>query len=273
MHHEKVQLQKSLAVDDCHVIDDKKSGATPHSSGKSSPVSQAVLTPHGKSNVENSCLECSAGQSGSSVDEIRNREVPTDSCCDLTTSIHLAGAKAIQQKPSPAPRRHWKPIPKHQERTLKLVAINPSQLVKRPAGIQPVVVLNHPDADIPQVAKIMEVVHRYREVRKVVLSRRTLNALGALNGELADTNDPTDLQTEPARRRETSVQERFTLKLKLRRLSRKKYEIVEAVCPSREFVSKFPCWFCGRIFTSQETMLAHRQRHLMEWRRPKCENS
>jgi len=216
--------------------------------------------------MEDSCLELPAQQSDPSVERIRDGEVPAASCPNLLSSVHLPAGKAIQQEPAPAPGHLLQQAPKHQERTLKLVAINPAQLVKRPAGDQPVVVLNHPDADIPQVARIMEVVNRHREVQRVILSRRTLNALTALNG---DTDEP----TEPAWRGKNSVQERFTLKLKLRRLSRKKYEIVGAVSPDGDFESKFPCWFCGRVFTRQETVMAHQQRHLMEWKRPNCENS
>lgn len=177
--------------------------------------------------------------------------------------------KAIQQESSPASGQPRQPAPKHQERTLKLVAINPSQLVKRPSGDQPVVVLNHPDADIPQVVKIMEVVSRHREVQKVVLSRRTLEALSASSHETT----PEEAWTGPARPGDGPVQERFTLKFKFRRLNRKKYEIVGIDSPSRDFAVKFSCWFCGRIFTCQETMMSHRQRHLIEWKRPNCENS
>lgn len=135
-------------------------------------------------------------------------------------------------------------------------------------------VLNHPDADIPEVARIMEVINRYRgEVQKVVLSQRTVKALSAMNGEAPEMNDPTDAQPDCAGHGKNSVQERFLLKLKLRRLSRKKYEVVGAVSPSRDVARKFRCWFCGRVFASQEPWMVHRQRHLMEWKRPNCENS
>ncbi|XP_061601616.1 uncharacterized protein LOC133463876 [Cololabis saira] len=228
---EKQPLQESSAAADGRVTDDGTSGAT------SSPDPQTVLTPHDE--LEDSCLERPAVS-------IRTREEPPDSTCNL-----------LQQNPPPLQQNSppWTPVPKHQETTLKLTAIDPAQRVKRPAGDQPVVVLNHPDADIPQVTKIMQVVHRYREVRKVVLSRRTLVALGGPDGRPG----PAEARRGPGG---GSVQERFTLKMKLRRLSRKKYEIVE------ESVSRFPCWFCGRIFPGQENMLAHRQRHLAEWNRP-----
>lgn len=190
-----------------------------------------------------------------------------DSAPDLLSSTNLPTVKAIQQEPSPASGHQWQPVPKNLERTLKLVAISPYQLVKRPAGDQPVVVLNHPDADIPEVARIMQVVNRYRgEVQKVVLSQRTVNALSAMKGEVPRANDPTDARPDSAGQGKNCVQERFVLKLKLRRLSRKKYEVVGAASPSRDAAKRFRCWFCGRVFASQETWVIHRQRHLMEWK-------
>ncbi|CAG10150.1 unnamed protein product, partial [Tetraodon nigroviridis] len=144
-----------------------------------------------------------------------------------------------------------RPVPKSTERTLKLVAISPYQPVRRPAGNQPVVVLNHPDADLPEVARVMEVVNRYKgAVRKVALSRRTLDALGGAEEATGGGGDADA----------GGVQERFLLKLKLRRLGRRKYRVVGG-----EPAPSFCCWFCGRVFTSQETWVIHRQRHLLEW--------
>lgn len=218
--------------------------------------------------MEGPGLALSSEQSKKSAEGLRDGESPVGSCSYLLASTHVSVGKAIQQEPSPASGDPLQLVPKNLERTLKLVAINPSQPVKRPAGDQPVVVLNHPDADIPEVARIMEVVNRYRgDVQKVILSRRTLNALSAVNDEIANTGCPSGLLGR------NSVQERFILKLKLRRLSRKKYEVVGAVSPSRDGALKLRCWFCGRVFESQEVWIAHRQRHLMEWRRPNCENS
>lgn len=180
---------------------------------------------------------------------------------------------AIQPEPVVAaaaaaagPRR--RPSPKGLERTLKLVAISPYQRVRRPAGNQPVVVLNHPDADIPEVARIMEVINRYKgAVRKVALSRRTLRALSAAGAEVPE--DPTGLPAQCDGRQNGRVQERFLLRLKLRRLNGKKYKVVGGASPSREAAAaaiSFCCWFCGRVFKSQETWVLHRRRHLMEWK-------
>lgn len=225
----------------------------------------------GETNSEDLSLALSSEQS---VERTRGREVPADSGPDILSNTNLPTVKAIQQEPSPASRHECQPVPKNLERTLKLVAISPYQLVKRPAGDQPVVVLNHPDADIPEVARIMEVVNRYKgEVQRVVLSRRTVNALSAMNGEVPVLNDPTEARPDSAGQGKNCVQERFMLKLKLRRLSRKKYEVVGAVSPSRDAATRFRCWFCGRVFVSRDAWVIHRQRHLMEWKKPNCENS
>lgn len=272
-----VQLQTSGS--DSHVPGNEMSAVTdsvtPHYSyTKSSSVSHPVITPQGEITDTDLSLACPSEQSKQSVQEMSDGELTADSLSDLLSNTTFPAGKAMQQEPSPACGQQRQLLLKKLERTLKLVAINPSQLVKRPAGDQPVVVLNHPDADIPEVARIMEVINRYRgEVQKVILSRRTVKALSAMNGEAPETNEPTDAQPDTAGYGKNSVQERFLLKLTLRRLSRKKYEVVGAVSPSRDDVKKFRCWFCGRAFASQEPWKTHRQRHLMEWKRPNCENS
>ncbi|XP_070833948.1 uncharacterized protein [Chaetodon trifascialis] len=269
---ENAQLQTSGGGVDRHVSDNGMNsaadGVTPHSSyTEASPVSQPLITPQGNINSEDLSLALSSEQI---VEGVR---VPAD-CTDLLSNTTLPVVKAIHQEPSPASEHQWQPVPKNLERTLKLVAISPSQLVKRPAGDQPVVVLNHPDADIPEVARIMEVINRYRgEVQKVILSRRTAIALSATNSEAQRTKDPTEARSASAGHAKNSVQERFMLKLKLRRLSRKKYEVVGGASPRRDAETKFRCWFCGRVFTCEESWMTHRQRHLMEWKRPNCENS
>uniref|UniRef100_A0A096LZT1 Uncharacterized LOC103148270 n=1 Tax=Poecilia formosa TaxID=48698 RepID=A0A096LZT1_POEFO len=225
-------------------------------------IDQFSLNRENRQKVEanlDSCVERPAEES----DQGSRSEGPsTDFNQHLLSGVRSPEAEASQQEPSAgAARPQWQMVPKHQPRTLRLVAVNPSQPVKRPAGDQPVVVLNHPDADIPQVARIMEVVNKYRQVRRVLLSRQTLRALSVLSGcgAAAMMNDLTDNQGE------NSVQERFTLRLKFRRVSRKKYEIVGVASPGRDTSSRVSCWFCGRVFASQEEMMLHRQRHLMDW--------
>ncbi|XP_029690656.1 uncharacterized protein znf518a isoform X1 [Takifugu rubripes] len=202
--------------------------------------------------------------SGRTEEGTRDGDVPADPGPGLGGNSDVP--TAIRPEPVAAARPRRRPTPKSLERTLKLVAISPYQRVRRPAGNQPVVVLNHPDADIPEVARIMEVINRYKgAVRKVVLSRRTLRALSAAGAEVP--KDPTGLPAECDGHQNSCVQERFLLRLKLRRLSGKKYKVVGGASPSREAAAvRFCCWFCGRVFGSQETWVLHRRRHLMEWK-------
>ncbi|KAM3606751.1 uncharacterized protein V6R79_022614 [Siganus canaliculatus] len=253
----KLQAPASGHVSDAEMASWRQDGG---SCTKSSPLSQPAVTPLVKSNYEDLSPSPLTEQSRKGI---RDREVPADACSGVISSINSPAVKAIQQEPSPASTQPRQPVPKNLERTLNLVAISPYQLVKRPAGKQPVVVLNHPDADIPEVARIMEVINRYKgEVQKVILSRKTLLALSAKSNEVPD---PADDQGD-SRHGKSSVQERFILKLKLRRLSRKKYEVVGAVSPSRESAATFRCWFCGRVLASHDMWMVHRQRHLMEWK-------
>ncbi|KAK2910766.1 zinc finger protein 518A [Channa argus] len=162
----------------------------------------------------------------------------------------------------------WKPVAKEVERTLRLSPFSSEQQIKCPRRYQPVVVLNHPDADIPEVANIMKVVNQYKgAVTKVSLSHKTVQALlelGALGmnssarGASSDSSDP---RPRPV---QSSVRERFLLRLKLRKKSRKKYEVVENFSGCRQESVVFDCWFCGRLFKSQEDWIGHGQRHLME---------
>lgn len=159
----------------------------------------------------------------------------------------------------------WRPAAKDHERTLRLSPLSPLQQVKCPRRYQPVVVLNHPDADIPEVSNIMKVVNRHRgAVSKVSLSSHTVQALSklharqdgpAVNG-MSDEDSPRPAQS--------LVQERFILKMKLRRKSRRKYRVVSARSGHLQPAAMFTCWFCGRLFNSQEDWIGHGQRHLME---------
>ncbi|XP_060883754.1 zinc finger protein 518A [Labrus mixtus] len=155
----------------------------------------------------------------------------------------------------------WKPVAKDTARTLRLSPFSGLQLVRCPRRYQPVVVLNHPDADIPEVANIMRVVNRHKgAVSKVSLSQQTVQALSELAAQdnCGSSHDPTP---QPVR---SSVRERFLLKMKLRKKSRKKYEVVDTLSGCRQESVVFNCWFCGRLFNNQEDWIGHGQRHLME---------
>uniref|UniRef100_A0A3Q3A9L5 Si:ch211-214e3.5 n=1 Tax=Kryptolebias marmoratus TaxID=37003 RepID=A0A3Q3A9L5_KRYMA len=141
----------------------------------------------------------------------------------------------------------WKPVAKEVERTLRLAPFSSLQQIKCPRRYQPVVVLNHPDADIPEVANIMKAVNKYKgAVSKVSLSQKTVQAL----------SDFTELGN--------NALERFLLKMKLRKKSKRKYKIVKTLSACRRGSLVFDCWFCGRLFNNQEDWIGHGQRHLME---------
>lgn len=161
---------------------------------------------------------------------------------------------------------YWKPVSKEVERTLRLAPFSCLQQVRCPRRNQPVVVLNHPDADIPEVANIMKVVNRHKgAVSKVVLSQKTLQALSEMSspGDKPFTKGILSHRDRP-RPVQSSVREQFLLRLKLRKKSRKKYEVVKSLPSSSQTSVAFDCWFCGRLFNSQEDWIGHGQRHLME---------
>ncbi|XP_040923334.1 zinc finger protein 518A isoform X2 [Toxotes jaculatrix] len=187
---------------------------------------------------------------------------------ELPATVHKArrlSNKALTEKETSV---LWKPVAKEVERTLRLAPFSSVQQIKCPRRYQPVVVLNHPDADIPEVANIMKVVNRYKgAVTKVSLSQKTVQALSELGaqGKNHSTKGVSSHSDDPRPRPvQSSVRERFLLKLKLRKKSKKKYEVVETLSGCRQEAVVFDCWFCGRLFNSQEDWIGHGQRHLME---------
>ncbi|XP_077481922.1 zinc finger protein 518A [Stigmatopora argus] len=187
---------------------------------------------------------------------------------ELTTTVHKSRRLSNKMQTEKYKSMFWNPVSKDIERTLRLAPYNCLQQIKCPRRNQPVVVLNHPDADIPEVTSIMKIIHQHKgTVAKVSLSQKTIKALaelGTLRGEFM-TEDAL-LQSNAPRPRavQSSVQERFLLKLKLRKKSKKKYEVVEPLSSSRLKTAMFDCWFCGRLFSNQEQWIGHGQRHLME---------
>lgn len=157
------------------------------------------------------------------------------------------------------------PVAKDVVRMLRLCPFSPLQEIKCPRRNQPVVVLNHPDADIPEVASIMRSVNKYKgEVLKVALSQSTVKALSEFPNTLSKQNASNGNGSERSRPLGGTVQERFILKLKLKKTSRNKYEVVRSSSAGSEQRSTFCCWFCGRVFNNQEDWIGHGQRHLME---------
>lgn len=162
----------------------------------------------------------------------------------------------------------WVPVPKDVERTLRLSPFTSLQQFKCPRRNQPVVVLNHPDADIPEVTSIMRFVNRYKgAVSKVALSRKTVQALselGPIGGKRTVVKCHSSQTSVPQPRLiESSARERFILKMNLKKMTKKKYEVVNSSSVAERPLS-FSCWFCGRLFINQEDWIGHGQRHLME---------
>lgn len=151
-------------------------------------------------------------------------------------------------------------------RTLKLLPFNSKQLVKCPRRNQPVVVLNHPDADVPEVVNVMKTIAKFKgHVLKVSLSKRTIEAL--LQPAFCNPLDITTVDLSQKRHRTikpiSPVKERFVLKLTLKKTSKNNYQIVKTTSENT-LKAKFSCWFCGRIFDNQDNWVGHGQRHLME---------
>lgn len=150
-------------------------------------------------------------------------------------------------------------------RILQLFPFSSKQLVKCPRRNQPVVVLNHPDADAPEVANVMKTIAKYNgRVLKVSLSKRTINALLK---PVCCNPSKTVYDDFPKRHQPfkpvSSVKERFVLKLTLKKTSKNNYQIVKTTSEN-VLKAKFNCWFCGRVFDNQDAWAGHGQRHLME---------
>ncbi|NXF59291.1 Z518A protein, partial [Ciccaba nigrolineata] len=151
-------------------------------------------------------------------------------------------------------------------RTLKLLPFNSKQLVKCPRRNQPVVVLNHPDADVPEVVNVMKTIAKFKgHVLKVSLSKRTIEALlqPAFCNPLDVTTDDLSQKRHRTIKPISPVKERFVLKLTLKKTSKNNYQIVKTTSDNT-LKAKFSCWFCGRIFDNQDNWVGHGQRHLME---------
>ncbi|NXB09236.1 Z518B protein, partial [Cnemophilus loriae] len=141
-------------------------------------------------------------------------------------------------------------------RRLRLVPLKTNQLIKCPRRNQPVVVLNHPDVDSPEIINVMKTINKYKgQVLKVVLSERTSSCLGVkryrkrLTVQNAETGNQAKKQS--------------MLKMKLKKTHKNNYQVVET-SPAETLQCLFKCWFCGRVYMDQEEWISHGQRHLIE---------
>ncbi|XP_072352477.1 uncharacterized protein [Scyliorhinus torazame] len=151
-------------------------------------------------------------------------------------------------------------------RKLRLKPFRESQLVKCPRRNQPVVVLNHPDVDVQEVANVMQTIGKYRgHVLKVVLSERTVISLNLKEKHQRQEFENGGILLDKLHNCKvvSPVNERHMLKMKLKKIHKNNYQIVKNV-HDEHLQYKFHCWFCGRMFCGQEEWIAHGQRHLME---------
>ncbi|NWT83502.1 Z518B protein, partial [Lanius ludovicianus] len=141
-------------------------------------------------------------------------------------------------------------------RRLRLVPLKTNQLIKCPRRNQPVVVLNHPDVDSPEIINVMKTINKYKgQVLKVVLSERTSSCLGVkrYRKRLTLQNVETGNQAK----------KQSMLKMKLKKTHKNNYQVVES-SPAEALQCLFKCWFCGRVYMDQEEWISHGQRHLIE---------
>ncbi|NXB64847.1 Z518B protein, partial [Struthidea cinerea] len=141
-------------------------------------------------------------------------------------------------------------------RRLRLVPLKTNQLIKCPRRNQPVVVLNHPDVDSPEIINVMKTINKYKgQVLKVVLSERTSSCLGVkrYRKRLTLQNVETGNQAK----------KQNILKMKLKKTHKNNYQVVES-SPAEALQCLFKCWFCGRVYMDQEEWISHGQRHLIE---------
>ncbi|XP_049742461.1 zinc finger protein 518B [Elephas maximus indicus] len=141
-------------------------------------------------------------------------------------------------------------------RQLRLRAAKPDQLIKCPRRNQPVIVLNHPDVDSPEVTNVMKVINKYKgNVLKVVLSERTRCQLGIRRYHMRLTYQ----NAEEA----NHLKRQMMLKMKLKKVHKNNYQVVDSL-PDDASQCIFKCWFCGRLYEDQEEWMSHGQRHLIE---------
>ncbi|KGL89612.1 Zinc finger protein 518B, partial [Charadrius vociferus] len=141
-------------------------------------------------------------------------------------------------------------------RRLRLVPLRMNQLIKCPRRNQPVVVLNHPDVDSPEIINVMKTINKYKgQVLKVVLSERTSSCLGVKRYRKRLTLQNAESGNQAKRQN--------MLKMKLKKTHKNNYQVVET-SPAEALQCMFKCWFCGRVYMDQEEWISHGQRHLIE---------
>lgn len=167
-----------------------------------------------------------------------------------------AGKKLTKKRPSNQDDCYIIKVEPVLTRRLQLIPFKSDQLIKCPHRNQPVIVLNHPDVDPPEIINVMKVINKYKvNVVKAVLSERTILCLRAkrYHKRLMYQNFV----------RVTQMEKLNALKMKLKKIHRNAYKVVDS-SPAEASEQTFQCWFCGRTYVDQEEWISHGQKHLME---------
>ncbi|XP_061440468.1 zinc finger protein 518B [Rhineura floridana] len=208
--------------------------------------------PSAKSNCqENGMLLCQKGSDPNMVNKrAMEGEEPQSKCKRAHAEKNLPKEKTRTQEGC-----FLKVVPTLM-RCLRLVPFKSDQLIKCPHRNQPVVVLNHPDIDSPEVINIMKVINKYKgNVLKAVLSERTSSCLSVKRHPKRLTFQNFD--------RPDQMKKQNLLRMKLKKTHKDNYKVVNSSVAEAS-KQMFKCWFCGRIYVHQEEWLSHGQKHLME---------
>lgn len=90
-----------------------------------------------------------------------------------------------------------------------------------PRRNQPVIVLNHPDVDSPEVSNVMKVINKYKgTLLKVVLSERTRCQLGMRRHHIRLTYQNAEEASQ--------IKRQMMLKMKLKKVHKSNYQVVDS---------------------------------------------
>ncbi|XP_051784167.1 zinc finger protein 518B [Erpetoichthys calabaricus] len=137
-----------------------------------------------------------------------------------------------------------------------LVPVRSDQNITCPDHSQPVVVLNHPELDTPEITSLMQTLRNNQDSSSNV-------ALPEIVQYNPQQKPDTDAQSETLAETVEPVNENNLLKMKLRKVCSDNYQVVGSD-PKLPSIVGFKCWFCARIFNNQDQWITHGQRHLTE---------
>ncbi|KAL0178708.1 hypothetical protein M9458_027602, partial [Cirrhinus mrigala] len=198
---------------------------------RSEPVNANISVLTDDSNSSTSVPACGSSESNGALASLNRKRMGEASSAD--SPVSKSQKRSTQGSADVnASVLYWEPAPRDAPTTLRLIPYSASQSVKIPRSDQPVIVLNHPDSDIPEITNIMKVVHKHKgAVQRVVLSRKTLKALSDFNCDAFRDNLLANCHASHCRREwpNGTVKERFSLKLRFKRVCGRKYTVVPTV--------------------------------------------